>query len=373
MTWPSSAEYQEALQSPPFTFEDSELRGGVTKLDKRGMPAVCSGHFASVFSLDCGNKRLAVKCFLQNRPDLLHRYKEIALQLASSRLPYTVQFEYIENGIKINQNWYPVLKMVWIEGDTFLSYVHKHITDKQKLLALSVQFKQMQQRLSYAGIAHGDLQHGNIIVAADSLKLVDYDGMYVPALHNLEANENGLGSYQHPKRTASHFGPYLDNFSAWLIHTSLVCLAIDPTFWDGQILQREHFLFQEDDLKNPQSSDLLNRFSKHSSAQLRSIPETLQRLLTMSPEEISSLDDIAITGVHIDQTLEEHFKVLGLQASASEKQIQEAFQVWQRVWAPEHYKHHKGLAKKAAEKLTSVKEAFDAIIRAEKSAANAGA
>jgi tRNA A-37 threonylcarbamoyl transferase component Bud32 len=370
MGWPSAAEYLEALQYPEFSFEDPELRGGITQVDKFGMPAVSSGHFASVFSLDCAGKRVAVKCFLQNRPDLRHRYKEVAHHLTSSKLPYTVQFEYIERGIQIDLAWYPVLKMVWIEGDTFLSYVDKHVNDKPKLLALSSQFKQMLKRLSYAGIAHGDLQHGNILVAGDSLKLVDYDGMYVPALNDLEANENGLGCYQHPKRTSRHFGPYLDNFSAWLIHASLVCLAIDPSLWDGQTLQREHFLFREEDLLNPPGSELLERLSTHSSAQLRTIPDTLDRLLRMSPEEIPPIDEIAITGVHIDQTLEEHFKKLGLQASASEKQIHEAVQVWQRVWAPEHYKHNKGLAKKASEKMASIKEALDAIRLAEKAAAS---
>jgi thiamine kinase-like enzyme len=36
--------------------------------------------------------------------------------------------------------------------------------------------------LNRAGVAHGDLQHGNILVANGKPKLIDYDGMYVPAL-----------------------------------------------------------------------------------------------------------------------------------------------------------------------------------------------
>ena len=41
----------------------------------------------------------------------------------------------------------------------------------------------MTADLERHGIAHGDLQHGNLLVAADgTFRLVDYDGMYVPAL-----------------------------------------------------------------------------------------------------------------------------------------------------------------------------------------------
>ena len=39
-------------------------------------------------------------------------------------------------------------------------------------------------------IAHGDLQHGNIIVQDDgTIRLVDYDGCYVPELAGLKSNE----------------------------------------------------------------------------------------------------------------------------------------------------------------------------------------
>ena len=60
--------------------------------------------------------------------------------------------------------------------------------------------------LERAGIAHGDLQHGNIFVVDDELKLIDYDGMFVPRLAGCRSNELGIEHYQHPQRKEHHFG-----------------------------------------------------------------------------------------------------------------------------------------------------------------------
>ncbi|QLQ08322.1 MAG: hypothetical protein HZY76_21580 [Anaerolineae bacterium] len=54
------------------------------------------------------------------------------------------------------------------------------------------------RNLQTHGIAHGDLQHGNVLVAADELRLIDYDGMYVPPLSGRESHEIGHRNYQHP-------------------------------------------------------------------------------------------------------------------------------------------------------------------------------
>jgi hypothetical protein len=64
----------------------------------------------------------------------------------------------------------------------------------------------LASRLREAGVAHGDLQHGNVLLvpATDtdrlSLKLVDYDGMFVPALTGAQTGEVGHPAYQHPQR-----------------------------------------------------------------------------------------------------------------------------------------------------------------------------
>ena len=80
--------------------------------------------------------------------------------------------------------------------------------------------------LRAANIAHGDLQHGNVVVVGDQLRLLDYDGMFVPALANKQSNECGHRNYQLPKRSRWDYGPHLDHFSAWVIYVSLVAVAV---------------------------------------------------------------------------------------------------------------------------------------------------
>src|ERR1700678_1048743 len=61
-------------------------------------------------------------------------------------------------------------------------------------------------RLRDANFAHADLQHGNVLlVPGDAqnklgLKLIDYDGMWVPALADSHSGEVGHPNFQHPLR-----------------------------------------------------------------------------------------------------------------------------------------------------------------------------
>jgi len=117
--------------------------------------------------------------------------------------------------------------MEWVEGEQFDDYIVESLGNPAKLGQLLTKFLAMMDELRQAGIAHGDLQHGNIIMCGNELRLVDYDGMFVPAMNGYLASELGHRNYQHPQRAAHHFGPYLDNFSAWVIYASVrACRSI---------------------------------------------------------------------------------------------------------------------------------------------------
>ena len=51
-----------------------------------------------------------------------------------------------------------------------------------KLLWLAEELRQLVEDMQSRRIAHGDLQHANLIVDGERLLLVDYDGVYVPCV-----------------------------------------------------------------------------------------------------------------------------------------------------------------------------------------------
>ena len=259
MRWPSPQDYREAIQIQSVSIGDEELRNGELLLDALQLPLVNSGQYAAVFKILGGEKSWAVRCFLHNFPDRQERYKKISQFVLKDDLEYTVDFELLDKGILVGSDWFPLLKMEYVSGLSFGRYVRENIKNGEKLADLLEQFKAMMQALKENGIAHGDLQHDNIVVTDDgSLRLIDYDGMFVPDLKGWHSNELGHRNYQHPQRTELDFGPELDNFSAWLICGALDCLIADPRSHGTFIANEEAFFLTREDFISSDSSNNLH-------------------------------------------------------------------------------------------------------------------
>ena len=124
MHWPLSQDYNEAVQSPDTSFADAQLRKGEAVCNALGIPMPRSGNFADVYEVRCPDgSRWAVKCFTREVPGLRERYQEISKHLQQARLPFTVDFSYLEQGIRVRGQWFPVLKMQWVEGFTLNEFV----------------------------------------------------------------------------------------------------------------------------------------------------------------------------------------------------------------------------------------------------------
>lgn len=288
-SWPSPQEFSEAIQNPHISLVDPDLKQSKPHLNALGLPNVASGAFASVFKLSQGENHWAVRCFNTKPTDQHERYQAISRFILADDLSYTVDFNYLEKGVKHNGYYFPILKMNWVAGTPLDSYVRTHLNDREKIERIRAEFRIMLEQLRKNGIAHGDLQHGNILVEDDSLYLVDYDGMYVPELQGRHSNEIGHRNYQHPGRRAEHFGPYLDNFAAWLIDVSLFCISEDPSLWHRFSGGDECLLFRQEDLVNPDDSALFNALRSHQSAEIRNSAEWLYSLLHIPLEDIPYL------------------------------------------------------------------------------------
>jgi hypothetical protein len=264
-TLPRGAAYMEALQDPATAFADPDLARATPALTPLGLPRPISGNFASVFRLDAtdgSGRAWAVRCFTRSFDDMARRYAAIGEHLAKrANGTWRVGFEFQERGVQVDGEWFPILKMDWAGGQPLLTYIEQHLWDGPALAYLAIRFATLVDDLRRSGVAHGDLQHGNVLVVpGGDLRLVDYDGMFVPPLSGLPGNELGHRNYQHPGRQPGEFGLHLDNFASWVVYASLVGLSTDPVLWGRLDGGDECLLFRSEDFADPAHSEALAAF-----------------------------------------------------------------------------------------------------------------
>ena len=293
ISYPTGLDYQQALYNTRLAFQDPALRGGAPVLNAFGMPKAIGGNFASVFTIDgTDGNRWAVKCFTRSVPDLSLRYEQVSKALNRVASPWKVEFRYLQDGVLCQGQRYPVLKMEWVEATSLLPFVEAHLFDQETLAGLAEKFGDLVRDLSRHGIAHGDLQHGNILVTpSGELRLIDYDGMYVPGLDGLGASELGHANYQSPLRTRDTWGPDLDRFSSWVIYASLAALAVDPLLWqalhaDGD----ETLLFHKSDFTDRDASRVRYALANSSEVRLREVARDIEFLWAPDLAAIPSLE-----------------------------------------------------------------------------------
>src|SRR6266404_2235514 len=134
MFWPSQQDYNEAIQNPRTCFEETELRTAVVECNNLGLPKARSGNFASVYKLDCGGKKWAVRCFNRQTQDQQEKYTAINAHLHQAALPYTVKFSYLARGILVGGKWYPIVKMEWADGLTLDKWVEANLRNSAALM-----------------------------------------------------------------------------------------------------------------------------------------------------------------------------------------------------------------------------------------------
>ncbi|EST37420.1 hypothetical protein N566_13150 [Streptomycetaceae bacterium MP113-05] len=274
------------MQNTALCFHDRDLRGARPQVTKLGLPRPISGQFASVFSLTSSDgRRYALKCFTSHVRDQQDRYEAISDKLSginsgSLSQPWRIGFEYVPDGILVHGSRFPVLKMDWVEAVTLSSWLDSHHKNSAAVRNLAEHFALLTEDLTAHDIAHGDLQHGNLLVASDgTFRLVDYDGMFVPALNGRHSTERGHRNYQSPARGDDDFDSTLDYFSNWVIYLALHAVSTDPSLWtrlhepDG-----EYLLLAEDDFKDPAGSVRLRTLLSHTDSTVRDLAEQVKML-----------------------------------------------------------------------------------------------
>lgn len=292
--WPSARYFTEAIQCPAICFSHPALRATLPAVDRLGMPLVTSGQFAYVYKLKStnGGGDFAVRCFRGYLGDRDQRYRAIQEHLWETPISYLSEFSYAAEGILVGGNRFPILFMNWIDGPTLDLYMGEMLHRPEVLLHLSEEWLRLVHGLQVAQVAHGDLQHGNIIVEHGQLRLVDHDGIFVPKMTGWSASEVGHQHYQHPKREAHHFDEKLDHFSSIVIYLSLLALAEKPELW--QEYHDENLLFTKADFAHPDSSSLFNQIREIGPEHAR-LTDALAAAAVGPPENVPSLLDLVKT------------------------------------------------------------------------------
>ena len=255
MNYPLISEYIESIKNSEDNFNVlSTLR---PVYDEAGEIVMSSGNFAVVFKMkdESSGKLYAVKCFLKEQEGRDIAYQQITDELEYVSSNYLCSIKYFQKELFVDSTVssdteFPVLLMDWAEGVTLDKYVHQHISDKYALQLITYQFGNMAAWLMTQPFAHGDLKPDNILVSEDgALVLVDYDGMFVPAMQGQKARELGSPDYRHPLRTEDCFNEHIDDFPLALIGMSLKAIALDTSLLQNNA-KSDSLLFSESDFQN---------------------------------------------------------------------------------------------------------------------------
>ena len=174
VVWPDAVAYREAIQTPSVSLGESGWKTATIATNKLGLPITYAGRFAVVFKANLASgETWALRCFTSPGADSglngqgvgrAMRYRLIVPHAA--RLPHLfVPFRYVDTGIKLGGQWYPVVAMQWASGTPLGQWVEKNLRQPEKLRRLCGVLSGVLAELEAAQMAHGDWQHDNLLVA----------------------------------------------------------------------------------------------------------------------------------------------------------------------------------------------------------------
>ena len=327
MQYPLISEYVRAIQDASNNLD--KLAHLVPVLDDHGEPYRSSGAFAVVFKMkdEQTGKCYALKCFTEEQEGRAEAYRQIADELEFVDSSYITSVKYLDKEIFVDssceEDELPVLLMDWIDGETMENYIAENYQDNYAMAMLCYRFCKMAAWLRSQPFAHGDIKPDNIMVRPDgSLTLVDYDGMFVPAMKGQKSPTIGTKDFSHPLRTVDDFDETIDDFALASIALSLKAISLKPSLLD-EYGAADRLLFSVNDYNKLCKINLWKKLSKIKNMEIKKL-QTCLRLA----ENRQNYDNLLISCVKEptkDTTLEkvDFLKARAISAVCSSRQLQE--------------------------------------------------
>lgn len=266
MQYPLISEYVRAIQDASNNLD--ELAHLVPVQDDHGEPYRSSGAFAVVFKMkdEQTGKCYALKCFTEEQEGRAEAYRQIADELEFVDSSYITSVKYLDKEIFVDssceEDEFPVLLMDWIDGETMETYIAENYQDNYTMAMLCYRFCKMAAWLRSQPFAHGDIKPDNIMVRPDgNLTLVDYDGMFVPAMKGQKSPTIGTKDFSHPLRTVDDFGENIDDFALASIALSLKAISLKPSLLD-EYGAADRSLFSAEDYRDLSKSKVVVSLSE---------------------------------------------------------------------------------------------------------------
>ena len=266
MQYPLMSEYVSAIQDASDNLD--ELAHLVPVLDNHGEPYRSSGAFAVVFKMkdEQTGKCYALKCFTEEQEGRAEAYRQIADELEFVDSSYITSVKYLDKEIFVDssceEDEFPVLLMDWIDGETMETYIAENYQDNYTMAMLCYRFCKMAAWLRSQPFAHGDIKPDNIMIRPDgNLTLVDYDGMFVPAMKGQKSPTIGTKDFSHPLRTIDDFDETIDDFALVSIALSLKAISLKPSLLD-EYGAADRLLFSADDYRDLSKSKVMSALSE---------------------------------------------------------------------------------------------------------------
>ena len=293
-TFPSAEDYILAVQQPERAFTRPDLaRSSFAVHPLLQVPVPASGTTAVVFKATVEGRPQALRFFTREDASTRQRYTALNAWFAERGLRADVAgCTWIDDAILVDGRRWPMVQMEWVEGSPLDQHVADLVEadDRPALATLAGRWRDLVRRAQSARFAHGDLQHGNVLVQGDGqLRLVDFDSSWIaPFAGAAPPSEVGHRNYQPANRV---WGPWMDTFPGLVIYLSLLALARDPGQW-SRFNDGENLLFRHEDYAPPYRTDAWSQVAELHDPVVDRLAERLRACCTPGWTATSDLESL---------------------------------------------------------------------------------